>query len=151
MRPLECLGIRRRHVDFDQGIIKLPGTISKNSKSDVVDLPGQILEQLRAMHFDKADPDTLLFSGHDLQPGDTTIHRNRVSELWKRLVRQELGIDKDMYSLKHRGAIDLVNAGVDIKKIQTYMRHSSLDITDKYLRTLTGQRLEAVRFRDMPL
>jgi integrase len=151
VRPLECLGIRREHVDFENGILRLPGTISKNKLSQVVDLPGEILEQLRAIGFEGMPAGTLLFSGRQLQPGHTVLHRNRVSEMWKQLVRIELGIDKDMYSLKHKGAIDLVNTGVDIKKIQVYMRHSSLDITDKYLRTLTGQRLEAVRTRKLAL
>ncbi len=151
VRPLECLGIRRKHIDFDLGILKLPGTISKNNRTQVVDLPEQLLEMLRAIGFDKADTELLLFTTNKLVPGTKVTHRNRVSDLWKQLVRVELGIDKDMYSLKHKGAIDLVNANVDIKKIQVYMRHSSLQITDQYLRTLTGQRLEAVRNRQLAL
>jgi integrase len=151
VRPKECLSIQRKHIDFEQGILRIPGTISKNSKSEVVDLPEEILNQLRELSFQNADAETLLFTGPQLQPGTKIYHRNRVSELWKLHVRTELGIDKDMYSLKHRGAIDLVNAGVDIKKIQVYMRHSSLEITDQYLRTLTGQRLDAVRKRKLAL
>jgi integrase len=46
------------------------------------------------------------------------------------------GLGYSLYSWKHTGAVRAYESGLDIKKLQRLLRHSSLTITDIYLRSL---------------
>ena len=50
----------------------------------------------------------------------------------------ELNLSEEytLYSWKHSGVVSAYNAGVDIKTIQRQCRHSSLEQTDVYLKSL---------------
>jgi len=150
IRPKELLMIRRSNIDFEAGTITIPNTAAKNKTTQTVDIPDELITQLIASGYRELQPTWLLF-GKNLEPDTASWHRNRVSDLWNTLVRKALNIDKDMYGLKHRGAIDLLDEGVDIKRIQMHLRHSSLDITDKYLASMAGHRIQQVKDRKMGL
>ena len=52
------------------------------------------------------------------------------------------GSEYSLYSWKHTGAIACVQAGVHVKQLQIQLRHSSLEMTDRYLRQLGVNDLE---------
>lgn len=63
---------------------------------------------------------------------------NALKEIqWNELVKKKTGITKDMYALKHTGAIAALKAGVPITEIQKQLRHTSLETTQEYLQSMT--------------
>ena len=62
-----------------------------------------------------------------------------------------MNIPKDykFYGFKHTGAVAALKAGANIKDIQHQMGHSSIDITDEYLKSMVGYESEFFK-RQMP-
>ncbi|MEM9984802.1 MAG: hypothetical protein AAF804_06875, partial [Bacteroidota bacterium] len=79
----------------------------------------------------------------DLKPGPDPWHRKNATYL-HRLVLEDTGLydgKLTMYSWKHTGVCNAYLAGVDIKTLQSLLRHSSLDMTAIYMRAL-GLRVD---------
>lgn len=66
------------------------------------------------------------------KPSTTQIKRDTVTKLWKKIVKDKLGIDKYQYALKHSGANDKIMAGIEIDALQELYGHSSKLMTVKY-------------------
>jgi integrase len=49
------------------------------------------------------------------------------------------------YSWKHTGAVQCVQAGLNVRDIQNQMRHSSLDMTQRYLEGLRVMQSEDLK------
>lgn len=101
----------------------------------------EILEYLeKEKRVDLLRPKQYIFSqSRTLLPGNTPLWRNRVSELWKDVVKEGIGIDKDMYALRHLSAKRFILNGGKSKHLQLLMRHHSLDETEKYIATLVPE------------
>jgi hypothetical protein len=53
-----------------------------------------------------------------LLPSPVEVKRDTVTKLWKKLVIDELGINKYLYTSKHTGTDDKIHAGLSLKEIQ---------------------------------
>lgn len=70
--------------------------------------------------------------------------RSRVSDLYKKIVKEKYKINKDMYALKHTGAKAFIIGGGNVRELQMQMRHSTLEQTEVYIRSLTGNQLHTI-------
>jgi len=142
IRPVELTRIRVRDIDLKNRVIIIRAEDSKNRKQDNVVIPKPLIEVIKGMRLHTFPSSYYVFSKNDLGPGDTKIIRNRISERHAKAIKacgmQDSGVY--LYSWKHTGNKNAYLAGVDIKTIQMQNRHSSLQMTDKYLRSL-GVRL----------
>lgn len=66
------------------------------------------------------------------EPLPDPMVRSSATRLWKKEVKDKLGIQKDLYSLKHKGVNDKHRNGMPFEVISNLMRHSSVDITAIY-------------------
>ena len=127
-RTSELFLVQARNVDLDGQRFRM--TILKGRKKRVVwrtikDLVMPLWrEQLAG-----AKPDDYIFS-RGLKPGANTIRPDQVTKRWYRLVKQQLGIEADFYSLKHLHT-DEVAATLGIEAAAAHDGHTSTAMVRK--------------------
>lgn len=127
-------------IDTDNWLIRIEGDISKNTKTEYVNIPNAFKKDVYTFIGDRGAGEWLFPSPHDKDRpigGSTLAKRHR-----KVLTRCGFGVKYKFYSWKHTGAVACVKAGVNIKDLQIQLRHSSLEMVDKYLRQLGINNLE---------
>jgi integrase len=67
-------------------------------------------------------------------PGPIPINREKLTNIWKKLVKKGLGFDCHMYGEKHKGANDKHEANISAKSIQFAFGHSSESMTNRYMK-----------------
>jgi len=137
LRPNEIMQLRVENLDLEGKRIIVPGSVSKNKKSEVVHLPAPMIDVLR--DFDLNYPPNYYLFTRTLDRGSTKAHPERLREHWHLFI-QQVGIRKTIYSLKHTAIGLAIDAGINLRDLQLQIRHSSLELTQKY----------ADRFRRQP-
>lgn len=151
IRPNECRQIRIRDINLETATITVRQDISKNGLTETVSIPRQLMEQLEQEQIDKYPSEWFLFSG-DGMPGKNMLGKNTFRYRFDK-IRDKLGLSKryKLYSFKHTGGVNLVNAGVNTWELQRHFRHKSVDTTEKYIRRNFGMKSKLIRedFPDM--
>lgn len=147
LRPQEIVRIRYKDIDLERRQIRLSGWQTKNTRSQVVDIPDPLYnELLKEKDYHR---DMFVFS-RKLLPGYAEIAQTRIDEAWDDY-RKTYNFPGDwkIYSMKHTGAGRLADANVDLRSIQLQMRHHSLEETQKYFDRFRRRPNEKLR-RDFP-
>ena len=134
VRPAELMQLRVKDLDLERSSILISGHQSKNHRTQAVRIPPALLPDLQQL---TGQPEEYIFS-RGLSPGPHRVLRKTASYAHADLLAR-FGMEKkgyDLYSWKHTGVCMAYKAGVDIKTLQTQLRHSELATTDKYLRGL---------------
>lgn len=132
LRPSEIRSLAMEHINPQAGKIFVPGHISKNGIDAYVDIPSKFLDYLNSVHLFE-NKKGLLFTNKS----GNKIGKNTMTARHKTII-DALGMDNrhTLYSWKHTGVIKAYKAGVDIKSIQRQCRHTAIDMTDNYLKSL---------------
>ncbi len=143
IRKAEMLRLKFSLIDFKKGIIRMPGTSTKNKKSQIVTIPKTLLKLLIEYNYHKYPGHWLCF-GRGFRPHShlkcskntpTSRHRKLVNKLGKLGKLYDInGIH--FYSWKDTGVLNMIEKKIDIRKIQNQLRHSSLEETQKYLKKI---------------
>ncbi len=151
IRPNECRQIRIRDINLETATITVRQDISKNGLTETVCIPRQLMEQLEEDGIEKYPSEWFLFSSEGM-PGKNMLGKNTFRYRFDR-IRDKLELSKryKLYSFKHTGGINLVNAGVNTWELQRHFRHKSVDTTEKYIRRNFGMQSKLIRedFPDM--
>lgn len=133
LRPNEIRLLKFEQLDLKSGKIFIPATISKNGKESFVDIPEPFKKYLISVGFNKKNNGFLFTTGST----DRLLSKNKMSERHRKIL-DTLKIDNrhTLYSWKHTGVVMAYKAGVDMKSIQRQCRHSTIDMTDNYLKSL---------------
>lgn len=143
IRPTELRKLRFSDFKLKNNLIRISGSQSKNKRSSIVTIPDIILPILLKYKFYKENPTDLIF-GKNFKPHPTiAIGKNELNRQ-HRVVLDRLKSEKKLsntngisiYSWKDTGAMDLIEAGIDIIGIKDQMRHTSIETTHKYLKKL---------------
>ena len=129
LRPQEIVRLRIRHLLLDKNLILVPGEVSKNKKSEVIQIPPGLRPILQAMDLDYPS-DWYIFSTK-LYRGTQEIAPTRIDGFWSAYAK-EVGIGKTIYALKHTGNGMAIDAGINLRDLQLHNRHHSLDMTQRY-------------------
>lgn len=132
IRPKELRLLKVGDVLLDAAEIRVPGTISKNKKTQYVAIPDAFLSALHCL-YNRRPSETVFVNEKTGEPYSKNVMYSRHK---KYLDALGFGAGYELYSWKHTGAVALAKAGVSIKEIQLQMRHHSLDQTDEYLRQM---------------
>lgn len=135
MRPAEIRRLKVKDLDLESAKIHVPGSISKNSKTQTIEIPSILLDQLKT-NIASSDRDFYLFSREE-RPDPQQISTKFLGNKFRDM-RQRIGFDPKhtLYSFKHTGVVNAYKNGVDIKAIQQQCRHHSVVQTDTYLKSL---------------
>ncbi len=138
IRPIEITRLKISDIDLDQNFIRLKKNITKNNKNSFVQLVPPLKEILLNHLQGYSNQDDYIFSENFL-PGKIPIGCRWPYKMWLRYVVKDLGINKNLYALKHTGNIDyLINnkGSADLKWQQMQNRHGSSGMTEQYNRKL---------------
>lgn len=151
IRPTEQRRLRIGHINLRQKLIRITTEVAKNKKEQSVIIPEPLVDVLHGFGLHNYRKSDYLF-GRSGEPGSTPIGKRRmasyhdhvVDELEKKGEISDTG-GVTLYSWKDTGAIALLNEGYDVRKIQRQLRHSSLDMTQRYLDSLSFSSYEISR------
>ncbi len=134
IRPGEMRNLKVGDLDFENGLIRVPCTVSKNRLTETVTMPRQLARLFKDEGYCEAAADLYLFSSTGM-PGVKRLGKNSFRNRFNAL-RNRLGLSADfkLYSFKHTGGVMLVNAGVSTWDLQRHFRHKSVETTERYIR-----------------
>ncbi len=144
IRPEEILQIRLSMLDLESAQIILPPEITKTNKKRIVPINQHLLEYYKKMGTEDLPDDYFLFGSFrpegfgnrgkfaDFIPAPTHLKRDTATKRWERLIKIGLGINMNMYAMKHLGANKKILAGLDIDSLRELYGHSSKLMTEKY-------------------
>lgn len=136
IRPGELRLLKIENIDFDTQTITIPGTISKNGKTQTVLIPNSFYPDIIAHGLHLQSPKHFIF-GKDGVPGPKTKSRDYFNKEHKKVLEQfNYGMYYTLYSWKNTGAKAVAKAGINIKDLQNQLRHHSLEMVDTYLKSL---------------
>lgn len=122
------------HFELDDWRVNIPPDISKTRRNEFVIIPKSFRDEvLQFLHGRR--PGEYLFPGvfdQEKPIGPNTM----MGRFRKELDLLGFGREYSMYSWKNTGAIACVKAGVHPKILQIQLRHSSLEMTDRYLKRM---------------
>lgn len=133
IRPIELRRLNVSQIDLQSKKIQIYGNQSKNKKTEFVMIPKPLEKILVDSGFLNRDVNSYLFSDYK----DLQYSRNKFSTLFGKICKEN-GYPKEysLYCFKHTGVVEFYKKGCGIKFIQMQCRHSSLDMTNKYLKSL---------------
>jgi integrase len=134
IRPAE---LRRLKVgNVHEKTISIPGHASKNRKSEHVMISPAMERMLTELKIREYPPHYYLV-GLDGLPNKKQIYINHFTR-HHLPIREQLGLvpEYTLYCWKHTGVVDTYLATLDIEFVSRQCRHSSLDMTKRYLRGL---------------
>ena len=148
IRPEEILKITIGMVDLLNSEIILPAEITKTNKKRIVPINQHLFEYYRKMNFQNLPKDYFLF-GSNREPGkgnigkhkdfiaaSTKLKRDTATKRWERIVKKGLGIQMNMYALKHHGANMKILAGLELDSLRELYGHTSKLMTEKYAKVV---------------
>lgn len=144
IRPEEILKIKLSMVDIEKQEIILPAEITKTKKRRIVPINEHLMISLQKLNFEKLPEDYYLFGSFrisgkgnigkhkDFIPGPTRIKRDTATKRWKKIVKNGLSIDMNLYAMKHFGANKKILAGLELDSLRELYGHTSKLMTEKY-------------------
>lgn len=132
LRRSELLNLRPGDVDSHRGLLIIRN--AKGKKDRVIPISDKVIDMLRE-YYRKYRPKTWLFEG---QPDGRKYSTTSVYHVLSRAVKSA-GINKkvSLHWLRHSYATHLLEAGTDIRYIQTLLGHKSTKTTEIYTHVST--------------
>lgn len=138
IRPNEIRQLKRSNYDFEAREIRIGGKVAKGNKTAIVKMPDDFHRFLISRGIDKLPGHFYVFGDNKGEAGTGMKRRQYYTDRWKAAVKKIIGIDKDMYSMKHTSArLYLLNGG-KIEWLQHQMRHADIRETQGYVKSLRG-------------
>lgn len=138
IRPGELRHLKISDIDFENGSIRIPASVSKVGKQRVVVLPDHLLEQVRKLFLGVYSKEFYII-GKAGKPAENKVGRNY---MYYRFVgiKEKLGMSKEyiLYAWKHTGMVELKRSGADWLAVRNQAGHASLDQTIAYTTELMG-------------
>lgn len=130
--------IQLKNINMEARTITIRNYLAKNSRTETVDIPGQLYNLFLEWNLENYDQGLYLF-GKDGVPGPDAIGKNSLRMRFNKF-RDELDLSKEIkfYSWKHSGAAELKDAGANMYEIQRHFRHKSVTTTEQYWRKRLG-------------
>lgn len=150
IRPNEILALKWENINRERLTFRVASASAKNKKSREVPVKQSLIDL-----YDKAReqnpsavPGWYIFCDpHTLLSGSKRLHRERLTERWARVVHKEGKLDKKykMYALKHTGADDKIEAGIDLEHLKDLYGHHSTNMTRIYARKIKEKGGQSIR------
>ena len=136
IRPNEGRLLQVKHINLRDGILEVPGSLTKTKKSKYPIIPNALKEDLEKLDLPNQPQSHFIFSDK-LQPGEDSLGKHYFSRWWRVLVKGKLRINKDLYGLKRSGIYAILN-DYDIELARYQADHSDISTTGIYAKNKKG-------------
>lgn len=149
MRPIEILQIKIEMINLEKQEIIMPPEITKTDRYRIVPINDFFMAHLLKMDFSRFPKEYYLFGTSrgekrnrglspetDFTPAPDYLGSDTATKVWRKLVKEKLGINVNMYSMKHLGADKKILAGVDLDSLRELYGHTSKLMTEKYAKVV---------------
>ena len=138
LRLSEVIHLKKRDLDFEQNVIWIRN--GKGGKDRMSILSKSVSKELKKFCESKKN-ENFVFTNRKGNP-----YNPRTIQLAIKKAKEKAGIEKDIHihSLRHSFATHLLEDGVDIRKIQELLGHSSLETTQIYTK-ISNQQLKNIK------
>lgn len=142
IRPGELCKLKVEDVDMRNRKITIPLSVTKNTKQikpQTVDIVPKLFDMLKSLNIESFPGEYYLCSNSPEIFGVNPIHGNLpYKRLRKALVKLNLdNLGYNLYSFKHFSNIMRFNNGWKVSEIMMANRHSSAEMTERYLKHIT--------------
>jgi len=133
LRPKEIVHLKGRNINIKTQTILVEGSFSKNHKKRVGTIPNVLIDLLSEV-MQGVGENEFIFS-KKFEKGKTRLDSREISRYWNEL-RGIIKLKKEIqfYSLRDSGIIQKLKDGIDPKTIMELADHSSLEVTNKYVK-----------------
>lgn len=148
IRPDELLHVKIKMVNLDKREINLPPEITKTDIYRNVPINNHLLDIFDKMNIEQYDENYFLFGSirefsnrglkaeKDFTPGPNRLKADTATKLWRKLIKKELGISANLYSMKHLGGDKKILAGIDLDSLRELYGHTSKRMTARYAKVV---------------
>ncbi|MCL1651783.1 site-specific integrase [Elizabethkingia miricola] len=145
IRPGEILDLQLKHIDLEQRIIIIvPENNKSRTKIRYVPMNSYLYDLLINIGIQRYDNEYYLFGtpvpygaklpkDRTFKPNKYAIKRKTLSNLWKVLIKDELGINRTFYSGKKLSANHKIEDGMSEDALRHLFGHSSTMMTNIYI------------------
>jgi len=144
LRPNEITCIKLKMINLDERIIVVPKEFVKTKVDRIVPIDDYIYNWLLKKNIKTFNQEHYLFgqrenrkvnrefTNEDITIAPLMIKRNAITGLWRRIVKEELGINVNLYAFKHLRANKelLINGNLD--HAQVLFGHTTSKMTEVY-------------------
>jgi integrase len=160
MRPVEITRLQIKHLHIKEGVFRLPAANMKTKEYREVVIPDWVLAQLMELNLHKYDREYYIFSTNNkyssFLPGPRMIHVHSTQRYWKKIVKDDLKLDINQYSLKKLAGDDMIRLQVqsglnnllELPRIQ--MGHANQSMTSVYVNEHLNVQKELIKTK-MPV
>tara|TARA_B110000003_G_scaffold245228_1_gene254863 strand:+ start:88 stop:1323 length:1236 start_codon:yes stop_codon:yes gene_type:complete len=136
MRPSEIKRLKVKNIDMASRLIRIEAEQSKVKKLDILPIADGLYEILKTMNLENQNPDHYLFSSK-MKPSEFPMSRGWTTERYKK-VKDKFNLDSNysIYGFKHTAVCKWYEQTKDIVRVQRMCRHTSIDMTARYLKSL---------------
>jgi integrase len=133
MRPKEILQTRAGNYDLKKQVVRIDATVGKNCKERFCTIPDPLVPMLEKV-LAGVNPEIYPFS-RGWKPGTEILDGRVISKYWSRL-RNKLKLPKEMqmYSMRDSGISNAIDDGISLTAVRDHAAHSSLAVTNLYVR-----------------
>lgn len=107
LRPVEITRLQIKNLHPKEGIFRLPAHYAKTKTERDIIIPDWVMDILMKMNLQNYPPDYFIFSKNFL-PGEKQLPINYTHGLWKKIVKDGLGMNVNLYGLKKLAGDDMV-------------------------------------------
>ncbi len=149
MRPSEIRRMRVRNIDFEKRLIRIEASQSKVKKLDILPIADPLWELIQGMNLQNSPSDYFIFTSSE-KPGTKEMGHNWSTDYYKK-IKTHFGLDSNysIYGFKHTSVCRWYEVEKDIVRIQRMCRHSTIEMTARYLKSL-GLLTDQYKIDTMP-
>ncbi len=147
IRPKEICALKIKHLHKLEQMFRItPDRQEENSKTLIereVVIPDWVMIALSELNLHNCNPEWYIFSTRNKYgtffPGPNRMHSNTPTSWWRRIVKKDLKLDVNQYSLKKLSGNDMVKLqvleGVDklLEMPRQQMGHTTTEMTETYV------------------
>ena len=142
LRPNEISKLRIKDVDLEKGQIVIPLDVTKNTKKttvDIISIEPNFMREIKKLNLQSYPKDYFLTTISNEIVGPKSIGSNRAYKRFKAVLKilKLTGKGYTLYSFKHYSNIQRLLNGWNLAEIMVVNRHSSIAMTEKYLKNIT--------------
>ncbi|NQT77642.1 MAG: site-specific integrase [Bacteroidetes bacterium] len=137
LRPKEISYIKIGDIDLKKQVVIVRGSVAKNHNTRYAPIPDVMIDLIKELIKEVYVPrkNWYLFSDSGFRPGPKRRDSREIARYWSDL-RKTLRLKKEIqfYSLRDSGIIQMIRDGRSPKQVMEAADHSSIEITNKYVK-----------------